>query len=128
MTIDKFRQLDGSYIDEEGVTWVDTTSFFQCKILGLCGCGLPEQNLLYIRDVLRHINRLKEFHEKQISYDEWKAAGRQIMHTEQIEYFTYYVLDSLGLTEHGGSVPGWLTKKGEDLLSDLEEYEPEIEE
>lgn len=35
-------------------------------------------------------------------------------------------MDDLGLTEHGSSVPGWLTEKGESflLLADMLEVSP----
>lgn len=33
----------------------------------------------------------------------------------------WYWLDNKGYTEHGGSVPGWLTEEGWKLLEDLEE-------
>jgi len=34
-------------------------------------------------------------------------------------YFMWYWFDKEELTEHGGSVPGWLTKKGLGMLNKL---------
>jgi hypothetical protein len=37
-------------------------------------------------------------------------------------YALLYVLDEAELTEHGSSVPGWLTEKGKAWLQQYREY------
>ena len=119
MYIDKYKQKDGSYVDVNGCHHDDAKSFLQCHILGFCGCGAPEDSLRYIRDCLRHIANLKQVHEKQATYEAWGNEGKELM--GRAEYFTRYVLDQKGLTEHGTSIKGaWLTDKGREILADID--------
>lgn len=122
MNIDKYKKPDGSYEDPEGCYHEDAESFLQTYVLGFCGCGCPEESLAHIRDVLQHIDNLKQLvWEKKQTYEEWTAAGNKIFANSGAEYFAYYFVDTKGLTEHGGSVPGWLTDKGRDFLADVTE-------
>lgn len=104
-------------------------------VLGFCGCGRPEDALLYIRNLLRILN--------EDSPDSFGPGGREkwnewyknhraridtFFHNDSgAEYLAYYVLTDKDLLEHGGSVPGWLTQKGKDFLTDLEAHSAELE-
>lgn len=122
MRIRDYLQDDGTYKDSEGCSH-DNAEDFLCSILGFCGCGQPEAALEHVRQSLRIIHDLKEkVWEKTETYDSWNARMRALMHTNGIEYFTYFFLDDKGFLEHGGSVPGWLTPEGEDMLADLDEW------
>lgn len=89
--------------------------------LGFCGCGYPEKALSLLRDVLRHVANLQDLvWQKKWTFKEWEEAGARITDGRAL-YFLYYFLDTKGLTEHGGSVPGWLTTEGRQLLEDLEQ-------
>jgi hypothetical protein len=122
MHIDKYKQEDGWYKDEDGISYETAESFFQ-GMFNFCGCGCPDLSLEFIKDALQHVSDLSLFvHSKKITWQEWNATGIRLFHTNGIEYFTYYFLDANELTEHGGSVPGWLTPKGQELLEDLTEY------
>ncbi len=91
-------------------------------ILGFCGCGIPEATLLYLRDVLKHLDDCRTLvWEKRMAYEDWRAAGRKLFATEGAEYTMWYLLDQKGLSEHGGSVPGWLSPLGKEVLEDLTE-------
>lgn len=104
-------------------------------VLGFCGCGSPETALLYVLKILRVLD------EKgpdswgpggKDAWNEWYAAHRArldgVFHGDAgAEYLAYYLLDNKNLTEHGGSVPGWLTGKGKDILADLEAHAAELE-
>lgn len=121
MYIDKYLKgglyssPDGSYQDE------DPADFIQSYILGFCVCGRPEDALSLVRDVLRHVANLQDLvWEKQWTFAEWEEAGARIA-DKRVLYFLYYFLDTKGLTEHGGAVPGWLTTEGRQLLEDLEQ-------
>lgn len=83
------------------------------QIFGFCGCGLPEYTYKFIFNGLKHIKKLGDC---GCNYKLWEQEGKEIFHTSGIKYFFYYVLDNIGLTEHGSSVPGWLTVEGEILL------------
>lgn len=128
MHIDKYKQPDGTYLDEEGCYHEGAEAMLHSHILGFCMCGDPIENLKYVRDCLQHTYNLKVIHdaagmhkEKRILYETWNERGKQIMGAAY--YFTLYVFDEKELTEHGSSVHGaWLTIKGQDLLEDLIEY------
>jgi len=84
-----------------------------------CGCGAPGEAYKYLRDVLNMIPAGSD--------DDWdgKYEKREEYFKDipGIGYFTYYMIDNMGLTEHGGSVPGWLTEKGIELRDMLNELE-----
>ncbi len=92
--------------------------------LGFCGCGQPENALRYVlaglkvvgmrgpTDMTAHSNWFQE-----VKYPTQKAQ----FVSAGAEYFFYYWASSKGLTEHGGSVPGWLTPDGEQLIKDIEQ-------
>lgn len=128
MIIDKYKQPDGSYIGPEEVYYEDAESFILSGILGFCGCGMPEDAGRYIRDVLKHIEILANLSREvdwSANYASWTEQGKKLFASQGAEYFAYYVLSEKELTEHGGSVPGWLTEKGKNVLNDLTELYPE---
>ncbi len=100
----------------------DPCDYLQCSVLGFCGCGNPEENLEFIRAGLLHINDKCPDGPSDVArewYKGWVARGRQVFGNEQSRYFFFYWCSKEGLTEHGGSVPGWLSNKGRDLLDEL---------
>lgn len=87
------------------------------ETMGFCGCGKPWDSAEYIIDVLLHIEKLRtHVWEKKMTFREWKIEGQKLFPNDGAAYFAYYVLDEKELIEHGGSVPGWLTPKGYELL------------
>lgn len=122
MHIDKYK-FEKGYKVPGGEIYPDAESFIQEYILGFCLCGDPESSLEYVRDVLAHIDNLKQkVWTKEWEFSKWKEKGREIFPNSGAEYFAYYVLAEKGLNEHGGAVPGWLSVKGRELLEDLVEY------
>lgn len=132
MHIDKYKTgkmmfWGPEYMDEEGISYDGAEQFLQVKFLNHCACGRPFENIKYVGKVLRHIHNLKELvWEKKTSYEDWEKEGEEIGSSDAL-YFAYYCLDELGLTEHGGSVPGWLTQKGIEFMEDAEELTEEGE-
>lgn len=102
----------------------DPMEAIQVELLGFCSCGRPEENLLYIYKGLSLIN--EEGPIDKDKHREWFAdySDRANKHfgSQEAAYFFYYWADKEGFTEHGGSVPGWLTTKGEHLLKLLSDY------
>jgi len=93
------------------------------NFFGFCGCGCPEEPIILVRDAMRYIKKCKLLEwnkDSTYTYEDWNTEGDQLFHTQAIRYFMFYWLDKEEFTEHGGSVPGWLTDKGEDLLEILE--------
>lgn len=90
------------------------------EALGFCGCGQPEQALRYVRDGMR---LLAEDPPKGVPFHAWWPG-----HEVRLDAFApsaardvlWYLLNDRGLAEHGGSIPGWLTEKGEEVLAALE--------
>lgn len=126
MTIDKYKKEDGSYVDEEGTHYDDAISFLSSGVLGFCGCGNPRSSLEFVRDVLVYIdeprgNLSKPYAERVEVISRWMDDASRLFQSEGAKYFMFYVMDNLGLTEHGGSVPGWLTEKGRNLMHDISE-------
>lgn len=90
--------------------------------LGFCGCGAPDQSLEFIFDVLRYIDRINtQVHEDKMTWTEWEEEGKQLFACDGARWFTFYWLDSKDFTEHGGSVPGWITDEGRAFMATVEE-------
>ena len=124
MYLDKYFKKTG-YYHESQIYYEDIIDFICTGILGFCGCGRPIDALIYIRDVLSLIDEWTGHEFQKITYEEHKEKEKALFNNEGQAYFTWYYLDNLGLTDHGGSVPGWLTPEGEILLSDLKELDLE---
>lgn len=92
--------------------------------LGFCGCGMPVDATEYVLAVLEHIDRLKtHVWEKALTWEQWNAEGDTIFTNDGAAYFAYYVMAEKGLTEHGGSVPGWLSEKGYAMVARIKEWQ-----
>lgn len=120
--------------DERGEVWVGTWDQALGDVLGFCSCGAPETALGYVLRILRVIN-MKHPESGGLPYDtfkvwydaEYRPAVDAIFHGDAgAEYLAYYLLTDKELIEHGGSVPGWLTELGENVLADLEAHASEL--
>lgn len=115
--IEKLKKDNSKYYpykDEDGVSYESNTQYIQTKVLEFCGCGDPDLAMKYTRDALLLVS--KRF---KIEYSEWELEESKLFPISGSEYFMWYFLDNKGFTEHGGSVPGWITDKGEELLRDI---------
>lgn len=120
-----YRISDGVY-EIDGIIYDTIEDALMMGVFGFCGCGMPLYTLAYIRDELENIER----------YTEWVNENHHItkdipspMENNNKEenlgrsYFIWYWFDKMGYTDHGGSVPGWLTDEGESLLECLKELD-----
>jgi len=74
----------------------------------ICGCGSPDLVWSWIRSFLEDPGQLRQHLE------------------EPTWWFCAYVIGSVGLTEHGGSIAGaWLTQDGQEVLEWLHEHGPD---
>lgn len=122
--LDKYRKDDHLIgPDECYYESDDYEGLIQVGLLGFCGCGDPDGNLLY---VLRGLQLLHERYTTENVTLESSTDNmlRQHLHhgNEQSTRFFHYWLDKEELTEHGSVLPGWLTPKGEELLGLLQEW------
>lgn len=121
MRIDKYKK-DGHYEDSEGCYYESAVDLIQCGVLGFCGCGDPEENLVFVLKSLRVIDRINALHADEITYEQLEKERLELFKTDAMFLFVVYVFNKMNLAEHGGSVTGcWLTKRGKEVLSDLEE-------
>ena len=90
--------------------------------IGFCGCGMPEDALSFIRGGLLLLKELRDNRLTGDAYDAWDEKSKAYFNGYGGYYFFYYWCDKQGLTEHGGSVPGWLDEKGEEFLIRLNEW------
>lgn len=94
--------------------------------LGFCGCGSNEVALTFVRDMLAHLAVKWDVGGDREAWEGWcrryrDREARLFGGNVGASYFAYYRLDDLRLTEHGGSVPGWPTEDGHQLLAALVE-------
>lgn len=114
-TLDDFRREEetGEWMAPDGVWYPDTEAALGYLLGDLCGCGRPDKALRYIHKHLCEVGRVANDVDVGRTFD-FGSDGEM--------YFFWYWADNEGLTEHGGSVPGWLTERGEVLLRQLDEY------
>lgn len=104
--------------DEEDFDSVD--QLIHNGFFDFCCCGMPDASLRFIWEVLYSLDYI--WQAKEMPQEEWSSrwkAWEEKQKDVNAVYFLYYWLDNEGFTEHGGSVPGWLTSDGEDLLYSL---------
>lgn len=118
--IDKFKKEDG-YYDEDDCRYETALDFIVIGIFKFCGCGNPKSSMEYIRDILALIEAI-DLNSNGAFDEAWKLRWKNLegfFKSRGEQYTMYYLLDKLELTEHGSSVPGWLTDKGKEVLHDL---------
>ena len=103
---------DGSIIDSDGFYHPDKLSYLE-DMLGFCGCGYPVSALQFVSKLLELIDGRFENHKFQDDID--TLSGNNI----GLEYLLFYFLEDKELTEHGTSIPGWLTEYGKEFLQEL---------
>ena len=103
--------------------------------LGMCGCGRPEGAMKYILGAMLLLwdsQRKSDLlltpsggvtPEWEAHFEEYRKNVNEYFHSEGendgIEYHMWYYLDDNGLTDHGGSVPGWLSEHGKEVMKRL---------
>lgn len=123
------RDPDGGFTDTRGMYCDRLEDLLQNGIFGFCMCGCPEENLEYIRAGLDHIEKLRNAPRpwSRDWYEEHRKESVDLFGNSEAEYFFYYWADKEEYTEHGSSVPGWLTDKGMALLNLLNAHTKSLE-
>ena len=111
---------------------------FYFEKLKFCGCGRPEDTLLFIKNLLviidekwkqektmdNHHERYTMFQNKLREVFEFENKQEDNTHfsdtQEGIIQFVLYYLNEVDILEHGGSVGGsWLSEEGKNVLQIL---------
>lgn len=107
-------EQDGMYV-YDGCHYDTRADALLGGVLGFCLCGQPEEAGAFVARGLELIEQWRKRlpgHE-QACLQHFGSAGAAM--------FFYYWADNQELTEHGGSVPGWLSFKGELCLQALKD-------
>lgn len=94
--------------------------------LGFCGCGNPEQDIIFIKNILDLRNK---WHNDKLTYKKYRKLIKKefIKNWECAEEYILYMLNDKEFLEHGSSVGGsWLLNKGHKLLKITNEEISEI--
>lgn len=125
MKFSDFATEHGGYIDKDGCSYDDKEELLQAGILEMCCCGNPELNLWYVMRGLEVVESRRDYTPE--GYAKSRALADEVFKSTESENFFYYWTAARDYTEHGGSIPGWLTEKGRDLLEMLREWWAERE-
>lgn len=96
---------------------MNKTEYELIERLGFCMCGLPEEALKFIHDLLAWVDHRMNSKAPALQGEEWTKYFRDIDagydkiladNKDGLKYMLFYFLDDKELTEHGGSVPGWI--------------------
>jgi hypothetical protein len=124
----QYRDDDGKY-HRDGCDYDDFRDFILQSVFDFCGCGALYCAAEFIRDGLQYFKTKEAITAKHQTAEDWSAICKELAAEEERVFGSrgsamlfFYVLDSKDLTEHGGSVPGWLNEKGEALLEELTEF------
>lgn len=113
--------------------WHESVEDYLHDKLGFCGCGYPDDAAEFVRDALLSVYGvgdelvlatgkpvLRTYREHDAAAEALRRLARCVFGDDDgLKMFVYYVLTELGLLEHGGCVPGWLTAEGRRVLCDL---------
>jgi len=109
----------GEWITDDGQIF-DIDDYILIDIFDFCGCGHTKSAVEHIIGALKLIKEKDEINKNtkfEDWYEEWaEKVSNFFNHDRGAQTIMWYCFDRAGLTDHGGSVPGWLTEKGYDLI------------
>jgi hypothetical protein len=97
-----------------GLYYDDLENLLHSVYFNFCCCGNPGESLRYIYKCFKHLALRDE-----MDYKDWKKKGRELFPESGSEFFMWYYFSEKGFTEHGSSVPGWLSDLGREVMSNL---------
>lgn len=108
--------IDPNSISDEYVSYTDIKSELLSR-LGFCGCGLPDESLNLINDLMIYIRQWNTPFEGILLSKEWEIrnkANHEYLHKiiasnyDGLCYVLFNLLADKNITRHGGSLPGWV--------------------
>jgi hypothetical protein len=112
---------NGYLIGPDGCHYPNEHQAAHYGLLGLCGCGSPEEAFNFCRDALACFDR-RGCHDSPPK-KEWIDAEEALKllisaHPDRAAHVLAHMLSHLDLLEHGGSVGGsWLSGDGERIIN-----------
>lgn len=85
------------------------------QVFGFCGCGQTDRAIDTLYDYLCIVGKKYDGHYNPNKFDPISTNPGTVT-------LLHYVMYNAGMTEHGGSVPGWLTDDGWGLLTYILAY------
>lgn len=104
-----------------------------CERLGFCGCGMPDDALSLINDIIQKYIGMPPY-SRGFNGKEWREHCenkerilKKIIdeNYDGVRYVLFYLLDDKKITFHGGSVPGEIEDK--EFANKLSRYAAMIE-
>lgn len=123
MHLNKYKQSDGTIL-YKGVVYENGIDFYHRGIFGFCGCGDPTSNMRYILGILELLYKRSMLGEGEPK--NWENHTKELIgyfKSYQEMNFVLYVLDKLGVIDHGTNIRGSFVDydDGVDMLEDLRE-------
>lgn len=97
---------------------MDDLKSYLLERLGFCGCGLPDDALTLIHDLLNYIEVFRSHpytgHFPGAEWDAYCASDKDALqkviddNEDGVKYCLFYLIADKNITNHGGSVPGWI--------------------
>ena len=116
------------WIGPDGAHYDELWEARSIGVLGMCGCGAPEEAFNFLREVLSICDR-RGVHDDPPTR-EWidaEAAIENLVKAKPdiVAHVLLHLLTDKDVIEHGGSVSGsWLTPSGEDIVDGGPAVEP----
>lgn len=120
--IKAIRGPDDAMIEGAGeqMSYPNEIQRFYCEDLKWCFCGNQAGALEFMRDCLRALHDYSNASRKgdNVAAERARERVQLLLPSDSMLALSYrYMIDALGLTEHGGSVYRlWLTDRGKDVL------------
>lgn len=116
------KHVDGMLEGPDGCLYESRWEVFSMCVLGMCGCGSPEDAYNFLREILIRSDRRGALDTPPTR--DWvnlQDAVRDLVvaNPEIAAHCLLHFLSDKNVIEHGGSVGGsWLTKLGEQIVDD----------
>ncbi len=110
---------NGMIIGPDDCHYDNEKQVFAHAVLGMCGCGDPEEAYNFIRGALMLADRRDNLRDRSIPWiDLEKALAEAISNQPSAAAHAFlHLLDTRGVLEHGGSVGGsWTTALGNQII------------
>ena len=97
------KKVKDGFESEDGCHWANEKDYLQMEVLGFCGCGDPDDAMLYVKEFLEKLEK-----------EDWGG------YEDRPYMFLVYWANHNGFAEHGITARcSWLTDEGKELLGHI---------